>query len=757
MLALWGIAVVALSAGGDRLAATPALSATQPDEDRSTLACWPKSERARRREFEQKLIEAPSADKLREWHDLLAVEPHVAGTPGDLREVGRLADAFRNMGLEVQEHEFWAYLCRPLSAVLQVVTPTAVDLVVKEDILKEDPLTANPELMPGWNAYSGSGDVTAEVVYANFGTKADFKKLADLGVDIKGKIVLARYGGNFRGYKAKFAQEAGAVGLIIYTDPADSGYCKGLMYPEGGFSSPTCIQRGSILTLDYVGDPLTPFVEATKDAERLDPDDLALPKIPVQPVGWGSAQQIIGRMKGTAVPQGWQGGLPFPYRLTGGPELTVRLKIEQERSITKSYNVIAKLKGNRWPDEMMIVGCHHDAWGFGAADPLAGTIVLMEAARCMSDAAKAGQGPARTIVFAAWGAEEYGIIGSTEWVEANRDDLVKNAVGYINLDMASMGVEFGSAATPSMQRVVADVARVVPQARGKEGETVFDGWAARSKDGPFTHGVRFGDLGGGSDHEPFVCHVGVAAAGFGSGGSQGNSYHSTYDNLNWYRQVVGDDYAPAVMITRMTMLTASRLADAPLLPLDFVGYGKETQRHLRDLAKRSRELVEETSVARMVDDTDRRDAMQAPASDLPLDRTARASVRSPFEQAMKPLNDRATAYGVLAGGASEHLRTLMGSDVLSDADLVGINQRILGMDRAWLSDVGVPGRPWFRNLFVASDEDSGYASWMLPCLRHAVEHQDSSEFEPRVQTYLDIFGRLVQTVSELKAIGTGER
>lgn len=691
-------------------------------EDESTLTCWPARERAARQTFEEQLVAAPSAEKLRAWHDLLGSEPHVAGTPGDEREVARLAEAFRAMGLEVEEHEFWAYLCRPVSAVLQVVTPVAVDLVVKEDILKEDPFTAHPELTPGWNAYSGTGDVTAEVVYANFGTKADFRRLADLGVDVKGKIVLARYGGNFRGYKAKFAQEAGAAGLIIYTDPADSGYCKGLMYPEGGFAGPTCIQRGSILTLDYVGDPLTPFTEATKDAQRLDPKDLALPRIPVQPVGWSSAQQIIGRMKGTAVPEGWQGGLPFPYRLTGGPELTVRLKVEQERSITKTANVIAKLKGTRWPDEMMIVGCHHDAWGFGAADPLAGTIVLMEAARCISDAAKAGHGPARTMVFAAWGAEEYGIIGSTEWVEANRDALVKNAVGYINLDMASMGVEFGSAATPSMQRVIADVARLVPQARGKEGETVFDSWAARSKGSQAQGGVRFGDLGGGSDHEAFVCHVGVGAAGFSSGGSQGTSYHSTYDNLQWYRQVVGDDYAPALMNTRMTMLTASRLADAPILPLDFRGYGRETRRHLQELVKR--------------------------AGEIPF--PSATGVTQALVQAVKPLEDRATAYGVLAGVAAGNLRQLMSSDVTpGDAELAAINRRILSMDRAWLSDGGVPGRPWFRNLYVASDEDSGYASWMLPCLRHAVEHQDAGALEAHARTYLDIFGTLLQTASDL--------
>jgi N-acetylated-alpha-linked acidic dipeptidase len=267
------------------------------------LGGWPAADRASYAAYEAALNAAPTRDSLLATHQLLASEPHIAGTPGDLRNVERIAKAFEAMGLEVERHEFWAYLCRPVSAAVEVMEPEHVTLLVREKPLAEDAFSGHPEQMIGWNAYSGSGDVTAGVVYANYGTKADFEKLRELGVDPKGKIVVCRYGGNFRGYKARFAQDAGAAGVIIYTDPADSGFAKGITYPEGGFANSTCIERGSIDTLPYPGDPLTPGREATEKAERLDPATIDLPKIPVQPISYGQAQEILQRMTGAGVPE----------------------------------------------------------------------------------------------------------------------------------------------------------------------------------------------------------------------------------------------------------------------------------------------------------------------------------------------------------------------------------------------------------------------------------------------------------------------
>jgi N-acetylated-alpha-linked acidic dipeptidase len=501
------------------------------------LRYWLPANRQAQQELEARLVETVDAKRLRGYHDLLASRPHRAGSPGDLQVAASLAKAFADLGLEVEKQELWCYLATPVQGEVEIVAPDRIKLPVREKAI--DAFSGHAEGSIGWNAFSGSGEAAAEVVYANYGRKEDFEKLDELGVALKGKIVIARYGGNFRGYKAKFAEARGAAGLLLYTDPIDSGYFKGLVYPEGGFANAHYIQRGSILTLPYRGDPLTPFEPATFQAERLDPAKVPFPKLPVQPIGWGAAWEILKRMKGAAVPEGWQGALPFAYRVTGGSALRVRVKVEQERQLTRTFNVVGTLKGARHPEQLVVVGAHHDAWGFGAGDPTSGTILVLEAARCFAEAARAGQRPARSIAFAAWAAEEYGIMGSTEWVEAHRDRLRDHAVGYLNLDMASMGPDPRASAAPSLKQVIAEVCR-------DEGHEL----------------KKLGNLGGGSDHMGFYCHMAIPAAGLGAGGSEGVSYHSLYDNLAWYRHVVGEDYASARMLARMVNRILARPAAA---------------------------------------------------------------------------------------------------------------------------------------------------------------------------------------------------
>jgi N-acetylated-alpha-linked acidic dipeptidase len=573
-----------------------------------------------------------------------------------------------------------------------VVAPESVPLPLREDPVAGDPYSRHPGLSFGWNAYSGSGEVTEGVVYANYGRKEDFERLAALGVDVRGKIVLARYGGNFRGYKAKFAEAAGAAGLVVYTDPRDSGYFRGLMYPEGGWANPSYIQRGSILTLPWRGDPLTPFAPATRDAKRLDPEEVPLPRIPVQPVGWRAAKEILGRMKGPPVPEGWQGALPFTYRLTGGDGLRVRLKVVQEREVVRTVNVTGTLVGTKHPEQLVVVGSHHDAWGFGAGDPLSGTILVLESARCFAEAAKAGFRPARSLVFAAWAAEEYGIIGSVEWVEAHRERLSENCVAYINLDMAAMGPKFSASAAPALQLVIREACRgVVPEVP-----------------------ERFGMLGGGSDHVGFYCHMGVPAAGLRTGGAKGVSYHSTYDNLAWYRKVVGEDYAPAVMLTKVVNRVLARLSDDALLPLDSVAHASEARRQLGELSKRAREFgsrlrLEGLSIACFT-----------------LERRARS--------------------------VQEKLGAALAKGELDGEKLERVNRALMGMDRAWLHGPGLPDRPWFRNLNAAPDESSGYAAWMLPGLRRAVENRDAEELDRMKRIYGDAIRRLRSRVDEIAEV-----
>lgn len=625
---------------------------------------------------------------------MLADEPHVAGTPGDRRTIEEIESKFRELGSgvegwQVKVHDFYPLLSTPVAAELSIVAPDSFALELRERGLGD----AAAERARGPFAYLGyaaSGDVTGEIVYANYGTKADFETLKAQGVDVRGKIILCRFGGNYRGYKVVFAQEAGAAGVIIYNDPADVGFTKGAVYPAGPWASDCCIQRGSLLVTGYQGDPLTPGVEATRDARRMSVDDAPLPKIPAQPIGYGQAAEIIKRMSGRELPsdlaEAWTGGLPHPYRLTGGEGLRVRLKIEQRREILKTSNILAVLPGSSNDpidrERLVILGAHHDAWNDGAADPTCGTITVLEAARAYAELAKSGWRPRRTIVFACWGAEEHGIIGSSEWVEANVGVLGAKGVAYINLDMASMGPKFGAGASPELKSVIADAAAVVPQAR-EPGKTVIDVWRPVGETEP-----PIGDLGGGSDHVGFLMHAGVPSASFGSGGSEGTSYHSAYDTLRWYWKAVGDDYEPALMVTRMTIATAARLADAPVIPYEPGRDLKDFGKHLDSIAK------------------------------------AAQSQASQFGDALTEIQ-----------GLRQSISRRLAQSPAVSQDVAIENEIRMRSSRRFFVEEGLPGRPWFRNWFVANDQNSGYATWTLPAFRRAIENSSAQEFREAATRY----------------------
>jgi N-acetylated-alpha-linked acidic dipeptidase len=676
------------------------------------------SDAARLAEATNAVADARSIGRV---HELLASEPHVAATPGDERTIERMATEFRAMGLDVEIHRFTAYLARPIDARLEILgEPDAPagrrgiqSLDLRERNLLEDPATAHPDLTWGWNAYSGSGDVTARVVYANYGTREDFETLRSLGVDVRGAIVLARYGGNFRGYKWKFAEEAGAAGLVIYTDPADSGFVQGPTWPEGGWANDTCIQRGSILVLPWTGDPLTPFKEATKDAERLDPAKLPLPKIPVQPIGYAAAERIMARMKGEPIAaddpklKRWIGGMKVPYRLLGGDELRVRLKVEQERFLGETANVVAKLEGRTFPDEVVVVGCHHDAWGFGAGDPLAGTMVLLESARSFAEAAKRGERPDRTILFAAWGAEEYGIIGSTEWVESRRAMLEEDAVAYINLDMAAMGDRFWASASPSLRSAIVEASKhaISPF----DGRTVHASWVGDASS------PKFGDLGGGSDHVGFWCHAGVPSLALGASGARGVSYHSNYDTVAWYRSIVGGDYASGLLVARMTNAVISELAQGRVWDDDPAAVVRDVLRLLDRADERATAMGSGPWAAREI-----------------------AAIRDAFK-GLEARADRATK-------ALERLRRDPAS-----ADAAAANASLRALRRVWIGEL--PGRPWYRNLYAAPDRSSGYAPSMLPLVAEAIEDGDERSMLAASERYRDVAAAMAPLLDRLTDLG----
>jgi len=691
-------------------AAGLAATAQSADEPQG-LECFAPDRRGPQASYERELREAVSPDRLRGFHDWLAGEPHIAGAPGDLRLIERIASEFRAMGLETEIDWFWAYLPTPGSAELEIVSPVREALSVREPPLADDPYSSHPDLTIGWNGYSGSGDVTAGIVYANYGTKEDFAELRRLGVDARGKIVLARYGGNYRGYKAKFAEDAGAVGLIIYTDPADSGYMRGLMYPEGGWATPDQIQRGSIKTIPWPGDPLTPGVHAGEHAQRLDPSMLDLPRIPVQPIGWRAAQSIMERMTGDGVPEKWQGAMPMAYRLDGGPDLRVRLMVEQGRKIQKTANVTATLRGTAKPDQWVLVGAHHDAWCFGAADPTCGTMLVMEAARVFSERAKAGERPERSIVFGAWGAEEMGIIGSVEWVEGKREALERGGVAYINLDMATMGPLFNASGTPLVGDLIRNATCEVAQAR-EPSMTVFEEWSARSQAMGGRPRVR--PMGGGSDHIGFWFFAGVPSMGMGSGGARGVSYHSNYDNLHWYRKVVGEDYEPAAMNARVVSTVLARLARADALPFTPSGYAEDLRTHARGLAERAAQLEVAIDVTPLTDAVDRFEPVAAA-----------------FESSLTSAIER-------------------GGDSLDRAQRLS-DELLLTLERRWLDPQGLPGRPWYRSLYMAPDDDSGYSAWPLPGVRAPVEAGDAEAAERAIDEVVQRIDAMREALSAASA------
>lgn len=664
---------------------------------------------------EAALLEAVDPDRLRAWHDLLGSEPHRAGTDGDLRQIQRLADAFSEMGLAVETHWFQAYLAAPISASLQIISPQRIELPLHEPPLDADPDTADPALDIPWNAYSGSGVAEGRVVYANYARLEDFQKLAEAGVEVEGKIVIARYGGNYRGYKATYAQQAGAVGLIIYTDPGDHAITPEQLAAGETSPTPDQVQRGSILTLDYVGDPLTPNAPADDNARRREPGEVALPAIPVQPIGWRNAREILSRMTGDAIPddeawQRWEGGLPITYRLTGGDDLTLRLEVRQNRKLVRTANVVATLPGERFPNQEIIIGAHHDAWGFGAVDPLAGTILVMESARVFAEMAAAGDRPARTIQFAAWGAEEFGIIGSTEWVEQHIMSLADDAVAYINLDAAVTGPNLWAATAPSLRQLVIDTTKDVDQCDA-EG-SVYDAWLSRS--GQDAAAPRVGTLGGGSDHVALYCVAGVPSIAMGASGSKGTCYHSNYDTLAWYREHVGDDYQPAAMVTRLVTLIADRLANADVIPYDPAAYAPDTRAHL--------EPIRNIGLAK----------------DLPLP-----------EDRLNAALDELDAGAIALQDA---IARALSDPEANPAAFDRLSTELIGLERIWLRARGLPERPWYRSQFVAPDPTSGYSAWMLPGLRWAAEKGDPEAVSEHTEVVRSIIKRLAVRCAQMSEI-----
>ena len=646
---------------------------------------------ANQEKFEADFKTQQSSERYKKHLTTMCSVPHTAGTPENEKVRDYIIETMRKAGLQVEVFPHDIYMPKgPGEISVELVEPIRQPLNNREYILAEDKYSGNALITPGWNAYSGSGDVTTEVVYANYGRKEDFEQLKAMGISVQGKIVLARYGGNFRGYKAKHAQAAGAAGVIIYTDPADNGYVKGITFPEGPQSSDFTIQRGSLLTMDFTGDPLTPFeaalpIDGAKKVKRSDPKDVDFHQIPVTPLPWGSAVEILKRMTGRGVPTGWQGGLPLAYRVEGGAALKVRLNVKQEKGFVRTYQIVGTLTGSEFPDEWVISGCHYDAWSYGATDPNSGTAMLLALSESLGEMAKKGQRPKRTLKICHWDVEEYGVIGSTEWAEQLRDELSAKAVAYMNYDAAVSGRVFGASSSPSLKKLLIEATKSVQYPDSNK--TVFDHWIGqKGPRGGSTVGINsaapvkadneptIGNLGGGSDHIAFYMHLGIPSLGGGTGGP--TLYHSQYDDLFYYDKFVDPTYKMGPMVEQVVGTMSLRLANADVLPFDVLRYATDLNTHLKTVEK----------------------AIKAYKPDFSVDK---------LQTAVAELRKNAELYEAT-------IKTQLAANQLDKTKAAAINKELRNLEKSFLDPKGMAYGAWYRSLYASSDPYSGYASWMLP-------------------------------------------
>jgi len=639
----------------------------------------------------------------------LTERPHVVGSEGNQEVIRYIGEVMQLAGMKVTNYPYDVYLPKnPGKSLIEIVTPNRDVLNQKEDIIENDPYTKDPELWKGWNAFSGSGDVTAEVVYANYGRKEDFETLKSLGIDVSGKIVIARYGGNFRGYKAKFAEANGASGLIIYTDPQDSGFTKGLVYPNGPYYNSSTIQRGSLLTTDFTGDPLTPFepalpLDGKEKIERIDPKNAQLHSIPVSPLGYGEAEKILSQMNGDPVPQSWQGGLPFTYRLEGGSSLTVRLKVDQKIDFVRATNVIGMLKGTDAPDEWIILGCHLDSWGFGATDPSSGTAMLLSLSQTLGKLKDEGHSPKRSILIGHWDAEEHGVIGSTEWVEQMREELNAKGVIYMNFDGAVSGKGFGVSSAPTLKKLLVEASKDVKYPYTDQ--SLYDFWNKENKNEP-----PIGNLGGGSDHIAFYMHVGVPSLSGGAGGP--NVYHSNYDSFRFYERYVDPEFQMGPMVEHIAGIMTLRMANGDIIPYNLNRYASDLKIHFTNAENKINLYDDEFNGFTL------------------------------SKEAIKSLEQTSDVL-------TQEIRRYLNNGNFSNKNLSIINQLLIDLEKSFISDKGMYFGSWYRSIYASSDPFSGYAAWILPGLEYEIALKSSDRLYEWDKRYSDAINSLNFKMSEL--------
>src|SRR5687768_2858545 len=544
------------------------------------------------RALERSAARRPDPNRARAHSRALSARSHIAGTPAQAITRDYVLDRMREWGLEVETREYQVWLPHASEARVWRVSPDTLELVLAEGPVAGDSVTMESGQIVMANGYSGAGDVSGEIVYVNYGLIEDYARLDSLGVSVRGKVAIARYGRSFRGIKAREAERNGAIALLLYSDPADDGYVRGDVYPDGPMRPATGVQRGSVM--NGTGDPTTPGWASVRGARRLPLDSAQVPRIPVVPISWRNAAELLRDIRGTAIPQDWQGGLPFRYHVGPGPvraRVVVRLDTATN-AIKAIWNTYGTIRGTTYPDQLVVLGAHRDSWGPGAVDDVSGTVSVLEAARAIAEEVRAGRRPKRTIIFATWDAEEWGLIGSTEYVEQDSARLTSGAVAYLNQDVAVGGPSFGSGGSPSLRAVLRDVVKGIDDPSGRG--TIYAVWRAGAAVADSVE-PTMGDPGGGSDFAGFYNHLGIPHLDWGFGGP-GGVYHSAYDTFEWMSRFGDPDFRRHAAAARIGATLALRLANADVLPYDYAEFARTMKAQVPALERSLRERGWQVSV-----------------------------------------------------------------------------------------------------------------------------------------------------------------
>ena len=691
--------------------------------------------------LEKELDENISAGNLDQWMKRMAARPHYVGTEFGKENAEWMAEQFRSWGYDTRIDTYQVLFPYPKVRLVEMTAPTKFKASLASVAIEGDQYTSQKkELLPSYNAFSTDGDVEAELVYVNYGVPADYEELEKLGIDVKGKIVIARYYGSWRGIKPKLAAEKGAIGCIIYSDPRDDGYYQGDVYPRGAFKNSAGVQRGSVMDMPtYPGDVLTPGYAATEGAERLDRKEApTITKIPVLPISYADAEPLLAALNGPVVPDSWKGALPITYHIGPGPA-KVHIKLEFEWNLEPAYNVIATLKGSEYPDEWVIRGNHHDAWVHGASDPVSGMVALMEEARVIGMLAKEGKGPKRTVIYCAWDAEEPGLIGSTEWVEDHISELKEKTVAYINTDGNSRGFLYagGSHALQTMMKEVAESVED-PQT----GVAVIDRQLAAQQ-------VRTGDdsgfkifaLGSGSDYTPFLQHAGIASLNIGYGGEgSGGEYHTIFDTYTHYTKYKDPGFAYGVALAQTTGRIVLRMANAEVLPFDFSAWLQTVSTYMDEVLTLSEDLraerekyntMVEKNLFELASDPTKPFVKPEPKPAIPyLD-------FSPLQNALANLETTISALSM------EKMLEM------EKSQREALNEKMRLLERALTNDKGLPNRPWFKHMIYAPGFYTGYGVKTLPGVREAIEQEEWDTARAQIHQLSETLNVFYEKLKEL--------